>query len=617
MQSSNRVAEIFAGSFNRRLTSLRLRLLFMVAISLLPVLVLASFQAVHAYNVDQAETRASLRRSAAFVTQDQSDLFIKTQGLLTALAATGLAGVPDAALCQQQMQRLASQVPDYTNIGIVNAEGTMICASADVPSGMNFAGFAWFKAVRSSDGVVIGSFQLGVRTNRPIVVATAPILRDGKFYGAVLAAIKLEQLDRLATSGELPPEAVAQVVDAHGAILTAGAKVAEASRLPPSSVLRPRLNGTMSEFEAESIDKVSRVFVVTPLFNADIYAVFGMPTSTASGWARLNLASRIMVPLAMWFIALVAAWIFSERLVLRWIGRLRRAAHAYALGAYSIRPDMTGAPRELSELGRAFSSMAENIEQQTLQLRHSIEEKETLIKEIHHRVKNNLQTVVSLLNLQSRSLPDPQSRRVLLEAQTRINALALVHRGIYETADLASVELPSFTLTLCRQVAASFGWAAQNIDIKVDVPAEPVPQERVVPLALLITEALTNVFKHAFAPGQRGQAWVSVLHLGGRDGRLVIADNGKGSHWQEVVPTEGAQSPAAIGSGLGRSLMQSFARQLGGDCEVTARTGGGTQLSVDLIDFWYAPFGEASATGAEAAAARSNGALPSAGVADT
>jgi two-component sensor histidine kinase len=617
MQSSNRVAEIFAGSFNRRLTSLRLRLLFMVAISLLPVLILASLQAVHAYKVDQAEIRASLRRSAAFVTQDQSDLFIKTQGMLTALAASGVVGVPDAALCQQQMRRLADQAPDYTNIAIVNAEGTMICSAADVPSGLNFAGYSWFKAVRASNGVIVGSFQLGTRTNRPIVVATAPILRDGKFYGAVLAAIKLEQLDRLASSGELPPEALAQVVDAHGAILTAGAKISEANRLPPSSVLRPRLNGTMSEFEAESLDEVSRVFVVAPLFNADVYAVFGMPTSTASGWARLNLASRILVPLAMWFIALVAAWIFSERLVLRWIGRLRRAAHAYALGAYSIRPDMTGAPRELSELGRAFSSMAENIEQQTLQLRHSLEEKETLIKEIHHRVKNNLQTVVSLLNLQSRALPDPQSRRVLLEAQTRINALALVHRGIYETADLASVELPSFTVTLCRQVAASFGWAAQNIDIKVDVPAEPVPQERVVPLALLITEALTNIFKHAFAPGQRGQAWVSVQHVEGRDGRLVIADNGKGSHWQEGVASNGAETSGSIGSGLGRSLMQSFARQLGGDCVFSARSGGGTQLSVELVDFWYTPLEAVPPTDAAVMKSRDNGSLASGGAGDS
>jgi hypothetical protein len=187
MPNSNRVAEIFSGSFNRRLTSLRLRLLFMIAISLLPVLILASLQAVHAYNVDQAETRSSLRRSAAFVTQDQSDLFIKTEGLLTAMAARGIIGIPDPALCHREMVRLVSHFSDYTNIGIVNADGDMICASNDVPSGTNFSGFAWFRSVRASEGVVVGSFQLGVRTNKPIVVAAAPILRDGKFVGAVLA----------------------------------------------------------------------------------------------------------------------------------------------------------------------------------------------------------------------------------------------------------------------------------------------------------------------------------------------------------------------------------------------------------------------------------------------
>src|SRR6185369_4965891 len=120
-------------------------------------------------------------------------------------------------------------------------------------------------------------------------------------------------------------------------------------------------------------------------------------------------------------LAWIAIWLFTDRQVTRWIFYLRRIAAAYRSGHYVIRPDLAGAPAEFQMLGDAMGEMAAGIEDRDRRLHEAVDLKTTLIKEIHHRVKNNLQIVMSLLSIQAQQIKDPAAKEALMQAQTRIN----------------------------------------------------------------------------------------------------------------------------------------------------------------------------------------------------
>ncbi len=129
-----------------------------------------------------------------------------------------------------------------------------------------------------------------------------------------------------------------------------------------------------------------------------------------------------------------------------------------------------------------------------------------MLREIHHRVKNNLQTVTSLLES---SMPASRAARRSSEAfadvQTRINTLALVHRHLYESQDLREIDLAAFMSNLVRLIQDGSGVPTRRVRLKVDIPSITLSGDRAVPLALLTTEILTNAFKHAFPDHRAGQ----------------------------------------------------------------------------------------------------------------
>ena len=168
-------------------------------------------------------------------------------------------------------------------------------------------------------------------------------------------------------------------------------------------------------------------------------------------------ASISLLPILMIVFAWVAIWLATDRQVTQWINYLRRIAAAYRSGHYAIRPDLADAPAEFKLLGDAMSEMAEGIQDRDRRLREAVDMKTTLIKEIHHRVKNNLQIVMSLLSIQANQVKDMGARDALMQAQTRINALALVHRILNELEDQSTLDLRQLLEELSRQIAEGMG----------------------------------------------------------------------------------------------------------------------------------------------------------------
>jgi len=205
-------------------------------------------------------------------------------------------------------------------------------------------------------------------------------------------------------------------------------------------------------------------------------------------------------------------------------------------------------------------------------IRNSLKEKEILLKEIHHRVKNNMQIISSLLFLQMEYVSTPEDRELFSESQKRIQAMALVHEELYGASDLSSVGMREYVPRLVERVLST---AATPIRADFDLDETRLPVTRSVPFGLILNELVMNTVKHAFSPTRGGKTGGTLTVSLRRDGpdnlRLKVEDDGPG-----LPPGfDYTASPT-----LGMTLLISLTRQIGGRLHAENRTEGGARFSL-------------------------------------
>ncbi len=201
--------------------------------------------------------------------------------------------------------------------------------------------------------------------------------------------------------------------------------------------------------------------------------------------------------------------------------------------------------------------------QQTLEA--SLREKEVLLKEIHHRVKNNLQVICSLLRLQSRSIEDPQVKALFAESQNRVKSMALVHEQLYQSPNFYRLNLAKYLRNLGGNLLRSYAVNNQNVTINTEViDTFFLDMDSAVPLGLIINELISNALKYAFAPEISGKILIAATTDAKDNLVLTVRDNGKGL--PEDYDLKRSQS-------LGLALVQDLVSQLRGTLEVTEDSG--------------------------------------------
>jgi two-component sensor histidine kinase/ActR/RegA family two-component response regulator len=204
-------------------------------------------------------------------------------------------------------------------------------------------------------------------------------------------------------------------------------------------------------------------------------------------------------------------------------------------------------------------------------LRDSLKEKVALLKEVHHRVKNNLQIVASLLNLQANRTQNPQVANVLLDTRNRVGSMALLHETLYSSGNLARINFHAYVEALSRQLLSSFGPAAAHVSVQSQAARIGLPLEHSVPCGLIINELVSNCLKHAFPDERAGKVKVVVRAIEGQRLLLSVSDDGVG------LPS--GLDPADT-STLGLQLVSNLAQQLGGRWTVEQPDGVGVAFSV-------------------------------------
>jgi two-component system, sensor histidine kinase PdtaS len=205
-------------------------------------------------------------------------------------------------------------------------------------------------------------------------------------------------------------------------------------------------------------------------------------------------------------------------------------------------------------------SRAKDIERQ---IRASLKEKEALLQEVHHRVKNNLQVIASLLSLQSGYIRDPHTLMQFQESQGRIHSMALIHEKLYQSETLASVDLADYVRTLANTLVRTY---TSNADVKLETRLEPasVSIDTALPIGLMLNELLTNALKYGFPKGRSGRLLVALSAEVDDHLNLQVQDDGVGL--KPDFELEQAKT-------LGLRLVRMFAKQLRAEVTVQSEPG--------------------------------------------
>ena len=246
---------------------------------------------------------------------------------------------------------------------------------------------------------------------------------------------------------------------------------------------------------------------------------------------------------------------------------LQGAGQTTATVDFSLKPVFDPAHRVVLLIPEARDITARKLAEETL--RTSLEEKEALLKEVHHRVKNNLQIISSLLNLQAQKVGNAEARVFLRETQNRIRAMALLHETLYGSESLARVNFRRYAESLCAHLGRTYASPAHSVRLRPEIAEVTLPPDQAIPAGLIINELVSNAFKHAFVNRAEGEITVQLRTSDEHSYTLRVTDNGVG-----LPATTDPQAPTT----LGLRLVDTLARQLDGT--LTTRLDSGTVFEI-------------------------------------
>lgn len=307
-----------------------------------------------------------------------------------------------------------------------------------------------------------------------------------------------------------------------------------------------------------------RISFATAVLLATSFFACGLITSVSGGWqSPFSLFFLLLIAAGFWWsekggYLILAGSVILMGLLLLLDQELNHYFEAsipehsetqFELLSYSIFAIMTGVVGiPLIQTYKFLYKSKEDLEKR-------LNEKEMLLKEVHHRVKNNLQTVSSLLRMQGRNIEDPRTLNLITSSQNRVVAMAMVHEMLYQREDLNRIQYRSYVEELGGYLIKSIKGPESRINLKIDIPQIELGIDTAIPLGLIINEAVTNALKYGFQDQQEGEISIVLEREEKTEYILRIGDNGIG--FSETITYKSSKS-------LGLKLIHNLSRQLQG-----------------------------------------------------
>ena len=539
--------------------SLRVQVAMLLAVATLPVGVLAVAQGYATYNDARDLRRGVLAAEASKASDQERGAISEAFGALDALQAQIEPSLP-VEPCDAVMKAYVESDKQVSFAGVSFSDGIMRCGYP-LAEPLDVRGTPEYEKFIANPRRMVTAYENGVISGIPVVVASAPIWRDEQLAGSIAISTPSRYLG-WANAQERDPDAHFAIVDGAGIRVAGQEKDVDTSWLPEPGKLKALLKDASNTGILSASTGGDRIYAVTPLFADDIFSVSSWPVDRAVASITPAQILMLLLPLVMWGLAVIVAYFAVDRFALRHVVYLDRLVSAYAHSPRGLRAQgVHDAPLEFAKLGESFDRMAQEIEKREDALRGSVTEKETLLKEVYHRVKNNLQMVCSLVNLQLRNAENEHEREGLLRLQDRVHGLAAVHQRLSEAERVNAVRVDILLEEIAKNAKDARAARTEKIVLSFDMVPYSEGPDRTIPLALFTTEAIANAFKHALEGGNAG--WLRVSLREGQDDTMVL-------EIANALP-HGASAPDTDHVGLGSQLIEGFTIQVRGTLEREVR----------------------------------------------
>ncbi|HUF55716.1 MAG TPA: sensor histidine kinase [Thermohalobaculum sp.] len=531
---------------------LRVQFALIVAIALAPAGLVAVFQA--ASNIDEALRleQEALRRAARELTEDERSAIIAIRERIRLAARRPGIRTLGGEECDAAVAAIAEDDPRFSGALVFDDQGVSVCGES---KGFDISGTEAFRSFSEAPRLLVGPIRSGRVSGRNVMLALAPVLGSDGRTGIVAMGLSADFFQRISDASD-PSATQFALLDEAGTVF-AGNVSERRAWLPLDVAPLLREEELLALLEAK--DGKERMYYIEPLPIDRIWMIAARPALDWQGVLFSDKGLALIAPLLLWAIAVSVAFFVIDRLVSRHIVYLQRVAAAIGRGHLEIGAlSLQGAPTEIRRLGDALENMAGRLAERESALRANVEAKRALLLEVHHRVKNNLQMISSLMNMQLRRVEGEAERRSVRIVQDRIHGLALVHQHLYATDQLDAVALDRLVEDIGNYLRGSV-CPAGAAPAEVDFDLDPVTASADIatPVSLFLIEAMGNALKHCRDQTAPGRVFLSLkrddhaFELSVRNDRPALDDGVIGES----------------SFGLGTRLMEGFARQIGGSIE--------------------------------------------------
>lgn len=511
---------------------------------MLPAGAIAMQVGLNAVAARQAAYEETLSRRALQSISVERGTIDEVREMLRVLATSPAMQQIQTGDCRQWLGSVRERYSYLASIAVTDNSGTVLCSVPVAP--------AHFRAPRSvvrdrataRNGFAMGYVEYGALSRQPVLAAMEPIRdENGHRVGFISASIPSHALVSLLDRTRSLYGARAALADASGFIIAKSTTDQGATpALPSPAQIRNRIGP-----DPAFVPVRDAAAVIVPLSAPDLYAVMSWPPDQPA-WQRWTaLSFSLAAPLLIWALAMAAGWFAIEMFVARPLSDLEGAARSYARGEDVTETEaLENAPDEIRSLRRTMAAMAKTLRGREQRLMEALGEERALLREVHHRVKNNLQMVASLLNIQARGAKDESEAWGLARAHDRVQLLALVHQRIYSSGELRELRLDDLIAEIARQLVQARG--AQTKDLRLSMHLSPAraDTDHAMPLTFMVGEAISFALDCATG-SEELVIWLEQDEAGETRFAVECASTANGA------------------PGPGGRLIDAFARQLGAD----------------------------------------------------
>jgi two-component sensor histidine kinase len=468
--------------------SLRPRLLLIVVLALGPLALASVGQGLMRFQTRHAEIDANLLQMAIYTTGNERSILASADQYLNELAQRPEIrnASPD---CAQTLSDTLIGRSLFLNVALIDVQGQIKCGASSEPLPSDYRKFSWWPQLQTRKNMLIGAAYTNPATKQAVLPLALP-LHDatGRFTGAITGSVNLAWLNRRLELDRVSPQALMLLIDRKGDIIASNRlvpagvaqQVAQAGWNHPNDIFAIRVEGGKWQWAAQ------------PVVHEDLIVALGVPEPGLFDVSRVYFLADILLPLLMIALASVAIWLGTEWLVIRWTTYLQRVSAAYGQNHFALElGELEEAPDEFRQLGYELKGMASSIRDRDRKVKRALIQEAAMAREIHHRVKNNLQIVSSLIGLYSQRIQDTDARTAFRQIVARVDALTLVHRLTEKSDAVPVVDMKSLFGEIAEQVRAIAAESGRLYRLTVKADDCPLPAATATPIALYAVEVMT------------------------------------------------------------------------------------------------------------------------------